>query len=77
MLLIGTCLSGLKVHLNSLNSLSKHYSEDSQIGCIDAKYPQKLYELHSDLPFLPKRMKLKIVKNLRIICMLKKCKLCI
>lgn len=47
-----------------MNSLSKHYSEDSQIGCIDAKYPQKLYELHSDLPFLPKRMKIKKCEKL-------------
>ena len=34
----------------------------------DVQYPQKLHELHNDLPFLPERMKIekveKIVANL-------------
>ena len=25
---------------------------------VDVKYPRKLHDLHSDLPFLPKRMKI-------------------
>ena len=36
---------------------------------VDVKYPRKLHDLRSDLPFLPKRMKIdnckKLVCNLR------------
>ena len=31
---------------------------------IFSKYPKKLYDLHSDLPFLPKRMKIDKCKKL-------------
>ena len=31
---------------------------------VDVKYPKKLYDLHSDLPFLPKRMKIDKCKKL-------------
>ena len=50
----------------------KNYDEDNDKGYIlevDVKYPRKLHDLHSDLPFLPKRMKIdkckKLVCNLR------------
>ena len=50
----------------------KNYDEDSDKGYIlevDIKYSRKLHDLHSDLPFLPKRMKIdkckKLVCNLR------------
>ena len=50
----------------------KNYNEDNDKGYIfelDAKYPRRLHDLHSDLPFLPKRMKIdkckKLVCNLR------------
>ena len=50
----------------------KNYDEDSDKGYIleiEVKYPRKLHDLHSDLPFLPKRMKIgkckKLVCNLR------------
>ena len=50
----------------------KNYDEDSDKGYIlevDVKYPRKLHDLHSDLPFLLKRMKIdkckKLVCNLR------------
>ena len=50
----------------------KQYDEDSDKGYIlevDVKYPKKLHDLHSDLPFFPKRMKIdkckKLVCNLR------------
>ena len=50
----------------------KNYDENNDKGYIlevDVKYPKKLHNLHSDLPFLPKRMKIdkckKLVCNLR------------
>ena len=50
----------------------ENYDEDSDkeyILEIDVKYPRKLHDLHGDLPFLPKRMKIdkckKLVCNLR------------
>ena len=45
----------------------KNYDEDSDKGYIlevDVKYPRKLHDLHSDLPFLPKRMKIYECKKL-------------
>ena len=50
----------------------KNYDENSDKGYVlevDVKYPRKLHDLRSDLPFLPKRMKIykckKLVCNLR------------
>ena len=50
----------------------KNYEEDSDKGHIfevDVKYSKRLHDLHSDLPFLPKRIKIdkckKLVCNLR------------
>ena len=40
----------------------KNYNEESHEGYSledDNQYPQKLHELHNDLPFLPERMKIK------------------
>ena len=49
----------------------KNYDEESDIGylfVVDVEYPKNLYMLHSDLPFLPERMKInkcnKLVCNL-------------
>ena len=51
--------------------LMKKYDEDSDKGYIlktDTEYPKNLHHLHSDLPFLPERMKInkcsKLVYNL-------------
>ena len=52
-------------------SFIKNYCEDSDIGYIleiDIEYPKHLNDLHSNLPFLPERMKInkcnKLVCNL-------------
>ena len=40
----------------------KNYNENDKKGYIlevDVKYPKKLHDLHSDLPFLPERMEIK------------------
>ena len=49
----------------------KNYDENNNKGYtleVDVKYPKKLHDLHSDLPFLPRRMKIdkceKLVCNL-------------
>ena len=45
----------------------KTYNEESDEGYfleVDVQFFEKLHELHSDLPFLPKRMKSKKSKNL-------------
>ena len=46
----------------------KKYNEQIQKGYfleVEKKYPEKLHELHNDLPFLPKKMKkLKKLKSL-------------
>ena len=49
----------------------KNYDEDEAVGFflkIDIEYPKELHDLHSDLPFLPERIKInkcnKLVCNL-------------
>ena len=45
----------------------KNYNENDNKGYIfevDVKYPKRLHELHSDLPFLPERMEINKCKKL-------------
>ena len=45
----------------------KNYNEKSDEGYfldVDVQYPEKLHELHNDLPFLPERMKIEKVEKL-------------
>ena len=66
-------VNGFKWVNNEINEeFIKNYDENSDkeyILEVDIKYPRKLHDLHSDLPFLPKRMKIdkckKLVCNLR------------
>ena len=37
----------------------------------NAQHPEKLHELHNDLPFSPERIKMKKLKSLLLICMIK------
>ena len=44
----------------------KNYNEESDEGYflkIYVQYPEKLHELHNDLPFLPERKKIKKVEK--------------
>ena len=38
---------------------------------VDVEYPKNLDDLHSDLPFLPERMKIKNALSLYAICMIR------
>ena len=66
-------VNGFKWVNNEINEKCiKSYDENSDKGYIlevDIKYSRKLHDLHSDLPFLPKRLKIdkckKLVYNLR------------
>ena len=47
----------------------KNCDEESDIGyllAVDIKYPKNLHKLHSDLPFLPDRMK--VNKDNKLVC---------
>ena len=54
--------------INEINEeFIKNYNENDNKGYIlevDVKYPKRLHELHSDLPFLPERMKINKFKKL-------------
>ena len=44
-----------------------HYNEkgdDRYFPEVDVKYPEKLYDLHNDLPFLPERRKIEKIEKL-------------
>ena len=48
----------------------KNYDENSDKGYfleVDVEYPKTLFNSHNDLPFLPKRKRLKKSKNLFVL----------
>ena len=61
-------VNGFKWVNNEINEeFIKNYDENCDKGYIlekDVKYPRKLHDLHSDLPFLSKRMKIDKCKKL-------------
>ena len=73
--------SGFKWEKNMLKfneEFIKNYEEDSDKGYIlevDVKYPENLHDLHSDLPFLPEKMK--IGKCKKLVCNLYDKKNCV
>ena len=46
------------------NEETSQFKEEGYILEVDVQYSEKLYELHSELPFLPEREKLKKSKSL-------------
>ena len=56
-----------------VKSCDKKNSDKGYILEVDVDYPSKLHKLHSDMPFLPERMKTdKAHKSQCVICMIKR-----
>ena len=65
--LLVNCFKWIKNTSRIDKKFIKNYDEDSDKGYIfevDVGYPRRLHDLHSDLPFLPKRMKIDKCKKL-------------
>ena len=61
------------------NGFIKNYDKNSDKGYIlevDVEYPRSLHKLHSDLPFLPEKRKIRKIEKL-VCCLEDKEKLCI
>ena len=53
----------------------KNYDKDNDKGCIlevDVEYPKHVHDFHSDLPFLPERIKIDKCNKLVCNCVIKK-----
>ena len=53
--------SSINKKLNKFLKLTKNYDEESDDGYtleLNVEYPKRLHDLHSDLPFVPERMKI-------------------
>ena len=66
--MVGQCRKNFQeINLNGLNEdFIKYLNEESDEWYsleVDIQYPEKLHELHSDLPFLPERMEFERVRN--------------
>ena len=61
------CVDDLSIFTEDL---IKNYDEEGDTGylfVVDVEYPKNLHKLHSDLPFLPERMKINKYDKLVII----------
>ena len=61
-----------KINEEFIKNYNEIISKKGYILEVDVKYLKKLHDLHSDLPLLPKRMKIENVKNSFVICIIKK-----
>ena len=66
--MVGQCRKNFQeINLNGLNEdFIKYLNEESDEWYsleVDIQYPEKLHELHNDLPFLPERMEFERVRN--------------
>ena len=62
--------------INEINEeFIKNYNENDNKGYIfevDVRYPKRLHDLHSDLPFLPEKMQINMCKKLVLIYLIRK-----
>ena len=69
--MVGQCRKSFRLSLKDTSQFNegfiKNYNEESDEGYfleVDVQCPEKLHDLHNDLPFLPKRMKIEKVEKL-------------
>ena len=55
-----------------VKSYDKKNSEKGYILEVDVDYPSKLHKLHSEMPFLPEKMKIDKTQKLVVICVIKR-----
>ena len=69
--MVGQCRKSFRLNLKDTSQFNegfiKNYNEESDEGYfleVDVQCPEKLHDLHNDLPFLNKRMKIEKVEKL-------------